>query len=83
MVVFAHFSIICSDVDQVHDIMDDLAEQHEVANEISEAISGPVGFGQDYDEVTLYVIRHMFMPPIYQQSYKLWDAYPSLLFPGR
>jgi len=38
------------DVDQVHDIMDDLAEQHEVANEISEAISAPVGFGQDYDE---------------------------------
>ena len=31
--------------------MDDLAEQHEVANEISEAISAPVGFGQDYDEV--------------------------------
>ena len=42
---------ILSDVDQVHDIMDDLAEQHEVANEISEAISAPVGFGQDYDEV--------------------------------
>ena len=45
------FSFIFSDVDQVHDIMDDLAEQHEVANEISEAISAPVGFGQDYDEV--------------------------------
>lgn len=42
---------ICRDVDQVHDIMDDLAEQHELVNEMSEAISKPVGFGQEYDEV--------------------------------
>ena len=38
------------DVDQVHDMMDDIAEQHDVAKEISEAISHPVGFGQDFDE---------------------------------
>ncbi|KAK3758017.1 hypothetical protein RRG08_058324 [Elysia crispata] len=38
------------DVDQVHDLMDDVAEQQEVANEISEAISNPVGFGQDIDD---------------------------------
>merc|ERR1712076_133617 len=38
------------DVDQVHDMMDDIAEQHDVAKEISEAISNPVGFGQDFDE---------------------------------
>jgi charged multivesicular body protein 4 len=31
--------------------MDDIAEQQEVANEISEAISNPIGFGQDMDEV--------------------------------
>ena len=30
--------------------MDDIAEQQEVANEISEAISNPIGFGQDVDE---------------------------------
>lgn len=30
--------------------MDDIAEQQEVANEIAEAISNPVGFGQDVDE---------------------------------
>ena len=35
----------------MHDLMDDVAEQQEVANEISEAISNPVGFGQDVDEV--------------------------------
>lgn len=40
------------DVDKVHDMMDDIAEQQEVAREISEAISNPVAFGQDIDEVT-------------------------------
>lgn len=36
--------------------MDDVAEQQEIANEISEAISNPVGFGQDADEVRWYRI---------------------------
>lgn len=38
------------DVDDVHNLMDDIAEQQEVANEISDAISNPIGFGQDMDE---------------------------------
>lgn len=38
------------DVDQVYDMMDDIAEQQEVAKGISDAISNPVGFGQDIDE---------------------------------
>ena len=38
------------DVDAVHDMMDDIAEQQDVAKEISEAIASPVGFGQDFDE---------------------------------
>ncbi|XP_018327999.1 charged multivesicular body protein 4c [Agrilus planipennis] len=38
------------DVDQVHDMMDDIAEQQDVAREISDAISNPVAFGQDMDE---------------------------------
>merc|ERR1711981_846659 len=37
-------------VDEVHDMMDDIAEQQDVAKEISEAISNPVAFGQDFDE---------------------------------
>ena len=41
------------DVDDVHNLMDDVAEQQEIANEISEAISNPVGFGQDVDEVRI------------------------------
>ena len=30
--------------------MDDIQEQQELANEISEAISNPIGFNQDVDE---------------------------------
>ena len=30
--------------------MDDIQEQQDIANEISEAISNPVGFGADVDE---------------------------------
>lgn len=38
------------DVDKVHDLMDDIAEQQDVANEISEAISNPIGYSNDIDE---------------------------------
>ena len=34
--------------------MDEVAEQQEIANEIGEAISNPVGFGQDVDDVSTY-----------------------------
>lgn len=37
-------------MDQVHDMMDDIAEQQDVAREISDAISNPVAFGSDVDE---------------------------------
>ena len=40
-------------MDQVHDMMDDIAEQQDVAREISDAISNPVAFGQDVDEEEL------------------------------
>lgn len=43
--------ILCyRDVDKVHDMMDDIAEQQEVAREISDAISNPLAFGQDVDD---------------------------------
>ncbi|EDO47281.1 predicted protein [Nematostella vectensis] len=38
------------DVDDVHDMMDDIQEQTELADEISRAISEPAGFGMDIDE---------------------------------
>jgi charged multivesicular body protein 4 len=33
--------------------MDELAEQHELSNEIANAISNPVGFGAEIDELEL------------------------------
>lgn len=48
--------------------MDDVAEQQEIANEISDAISNPVGFGQDVDEVWLAEIwiNKLFLFDIYR-----------------
>lgn len=39
------------DIDKVDDLMAEITEQQEVAQEISDVISRPVGFGEDYDEV--------------------------------
>jgi len=41
------------DVDNVHDMMDDIAEQQDVAREIQDAIANPVAFGQEFDEEDL------------------------------
>ncbi|CAH1270016.1 CHMP4B [Branchiostoma lanceolatum] len=38
------------DIDQVDDLMADIQEQQDLAQEISDAISKPVGFGEDIDE---------------------------------
>lgn len=38
------------DVDKVENLMDDISEQQQIAQQIGEAISQPVGFGHDIDE---------------------------------
>ncbi|KAJ0064126.1 hypothetical protein NL108_000977, partial [Boleophthalmus pectinirostris] len=38
------------DIDKVDDLMADISEQRELAQEISEAISKPVSYGEDFDE---------------------------------
>ena len=43
--------LINRDVDDVHDMMDDISEQNEIAQEIGDALSAPIGFNQDLDEV--------------------------------
>uniref|UniRef100_A0A3Q1GHR0 Charged multivesicular body protein 4Bb n=1 Tax=Acanthochromis polyacanthus TaxID=80966 RepID=A0A3Q1GHR0_9TELE len=40
------------DIDKVDDLMQDITEQQELAQEISDAISKPVGFGEEFDEVS-------------------------------
>ncbi|XP_051950209.1 charged multivesicular body protein 4c-like [Xyrauchen texanus] len=41
------------DIDKVDDLMQDITEQQELAQEISDAISRPVGFGDEFDEEEL------------------------------
>lgn len=38
------------DVNQVDDLMQEITEQQEIAQEISDAISRPAGFGEEFDE---------------------------------
>lgn len=38
-------------MDDVHDMMDDISEQNEIAEEISSALSTPIGFNQEIDDV--------------------------------
>lgn len=38
------------DIDKVDELMQNITEQQELAQEISDAISKPVGFGEDFDE---------------------------------
>ncbi|XP_009316957.1 PREDICTED: charged multivesicular body protein 4b [Pygoscelis adeliae] len=38
------------DIDKVDELMQDIAEQQELADEISTAISKPVGFGEEFEE---------------------------------
>lgn len=47
------FNILCvfRDIDKVDELMQDITEQQELAQEISDAISKPVGFGEEFDEV--------------------------------
>ena len=55
--------IVClvnRDVDQVHDMMDDIAEQQDVAKEISDAISNPVAFGKMNHHCYLFFIFQIY-----------------------
>lgn len=41
-------------VDNVDDLMAEIAEQQELAYEISDAISKPYGFNEEFDEVRIH-----------------------------
>lgn len=49
----ARFAPLASDINKVDQVMDDIREQMDLANEISDAISQPVGFGVEFDEEEL------------------------------
>jgi len=39
--------------------MDDVAEQHDIADELSDALANAVGFSQDISDVSISIIRHV------------------------
>lgn len=45
------------DIDKVDELMQDITEQQELAQEISDAISKPVGFGEEFDEVKTEILH--------------------------
>lgn len=53
-------TLLSSGVDNVDDLMAEIAEQQDLALEISEAISKPYGFNEDFDEVR--VAQWFFSP---------------------
>lgn len=69
------------DVDAVHETMDDLQEQHDIANEISEAISTPAGFGADIDMVKILLI-HFLVHTICVSFLGLYSAFRKPLCPS-
>ncbi|KAL4655743.1 charged multivesicular body protein 4b isoform X1 [Arapaima gigas] len=76
------------DIDKVDDLMQDITEQQELAQEISDAISKPVGFGEDFDEVSCPVVG--FVKPDFSSYYVVFYAenvplpnVPSTSLPAR
>lgn len=47
----------CRDVDDIHDMMDDINEQNEIADEIGNALAQPIGFAAEMDEVSSHYNR--------------------------
>ncbi len=47
LITFNH----CSNADDVNDMIDDIQEQNEMVQEISDAISQPIGFAAELDDV--------------------------------
>ena len=45
--------IVLTNIDKVDDTMDEIREQMDIANEINDAISQPLG-GETYDEVIFF-----------------------------
>ena len=52
--------LIISNVDKVDQTMDSIREQMDLTNEISDAISNPVGMGNQVDEVSLTFLHPHF-----------------------
>lgn len=67
------------DIDKVEDLMDDVREQQQLADEISQVISNPTMFGQDVDEDEL--LKELEDMEQEEIDRKLLDTEPTLNLP--
>ncbi|XP_006012406.1 charged multivesicular body protein 4b [Latimeria chalumnae] len=68
------------DIDKVDDLMADITEQQEIAQEISDAISRPVGFGDDVDEDELLAeLEEMEQEDLEKELLRVGDEAPAEL----
>ena len=77
--VLQSFFSLPSDVDDVHEMMDDIQEQTELADEISRAISEPAGFGMDVDEVSIQNVNatfhNEFVATLMLSFFNTWEVF--------
>uniref|UniRef100_A0A8D0FDB7 Uncharacterized protein n=1 Tax=Strix occidentalis caurina TaxID=311401 RepID=A0A8D0FDB7_STROC len=52
------------DLNKIDDLMQDITEQQDVAQEISDAISNRAAFGDEFDEVSTSVNDSLYLVPI-------------------
>ncbi|XP_053571138.1 charged multivesicular body protein 4c [Bombina bombina] len=73
------------DLDKIDELMHDIHEQQDVAQEISEAISRPVGFGEEFDEDELLAeLEELEQEDLNQQmSNVTLPSVPSSKLPSR
>lgn len=57
---------------QVEDLMDEVREQQQIAEEISNVISNPIAFGQDVDEDDLLKVFKRFSKLWLVENYEIW-----------
>ncbi|XP_066543281.1 charged multivesicular body protein 4c [Amia ocellicauda] len=74
------------DLDKIDTLMQDITEQQEVAQEISDAISRPVGFGEQFDEDELLAeLEELEQEDLDQKMMKMGGlpSVPSASLPSR
>ncbi|XP_013929431.1 PREDICTED: charged multivesicular body protein 4a [Thamnophis sirtalis] len=67
------------DIDKVDDLMSEITEQQDIAQQISDAISKPVGFGDDVDEDELLAeLEEMEQEDLDKELLNVGEASPEL-----
>lgn len=55
------FGLFFRDIDKIQDIMDDVAEQLQVSNEMSDLISSPIGNGEQFHVILIEISQNKWL----------------------